>query len=67
MAARFIISTGRDTEVDVLIGAYAFTNEHLKRVFDLAARLASPISHEFEITTTFCFPLVAQRDHTFIR
>jgi hypothetical protein len=31
--------TGRDTEVDVLIGAYAFTSEHLKRVFDLAAMI----------------------------
>jgi hypothetical protein len=30
---------GRDTEVDVLIGAYAFTSEHLKRVFDLAANI----------------------------
>jgi hypothetical protein len=30
---------GRDTEVDVLIGAYAFTGEHLKRVFDLAAKI----------------------------
>jgi len=27
----------RDTKVDVLIGAYAFTSEHLERVFDLAA------------------------------
>ena len=31
--------TGRDTDVDVLIGAFAFTNEHLKRVFDLAAKI----------------------------
>ena len=31
--------TERDTEVDVLIGAYAFTREHLKRVFDLAAKI----------------------------
>ena len=30
---------GRDTEVDVLIGAFAFTNEHVKRVFDLAAKI----------------------------
>ena len=30
---------GTETEVDVLIGAYAFTSEHLKRVFDLAARI----------------------------
>jgi len=30
---------GRDTEVDVLIGAYAFTRGHLKRVFDLAAKI----------------------------
>lgn len=30
---------GRDTEVDVLIGAYSFTREHLKRVFDLAAKI----------------------------
>jgi hypothetical protein len=30
----------RDTEVDVLIGAFAFTNEHLKRVFDLAAMIS---------------------------
>jgi hypothetical protein len=28
----------RETEVDVLIGAYAFTSEHLKRVFELAAK-----------------------------
>ena len=31
--------TARDTEVDVLIGAFAFTREHLKRVFDLAAKI----------------------------
>jgi hypothetical protein len=31
--------TERDTEVDVLIGAYAFTREHLKHVFDLAAKI----------------------------
>jgi len=31
--------TGRDTDVDVLIGAFAFTNLHLKRVFDLAAKI----------------------------
>ncbi|HEY2681197.1 MAG TPA: glycosyltransferase family A protein [Candidatus Udaeobacter sp.] len=31
--------TERDTEVDVLIGAYAFRREHLKRVFDLAAKI----------------------------
>ena len=31
--------TERDTEVDVLIGAYAFTRGHLKRVFDLAAKI----------------------------
>ena len=30
---------GRDTEVDVLIGAYAFTSEHLEGVFDLAAEI----------------------------
>src|SRR5262245_522977 len=30
---------GRDTEVDVLIGAFAFTKEHVKRVFDLAAKI----------------------------
>ena len=30
---------GRKREVDVLIGAYAFTSEHLKRVFDLAANI----------------------------
>lgn len=30
---------GRDTEVDVLIGAYACTSEHLKRAFDLAAKI----------------------------
>jgi len=29
----------RDMEVDVLIGAYAFTREHLKRVFELAAKV----------------------------
>jgi Glycosyl transferase family 64 domain len=29
--------TGQDANTDVLIGAYAFTREHLKRVFDLAA------------------------------
>jgi hypothetical protein len=33
---------GRETEVDVLIGAYAFTSEHLKRVFELAAKLGIP-------------------------
>lgn len=31
--------TGRDTEADVLIGAFAFTREHLKHVFDLAAKI----------------------------
>jgi hypothetical protein len=31
--------TGRDTEVDVLIGAFAFTSEHLQRLFDLAAKI----------------------------
>ena len=31
---------GREMEVDVLIGAYAFTREHLKRVFELAAKLS---------------------------
>ena len=30
---------GRETEVDVLIGAYAFTSEHLKRVFELATKI----------------------------
>src|SRR2546429_607993 len=30
---------GRDAEVDVLIGAYAFTSEHLKRVFEVAAKI----------------------------
>ena len=30
---------GRDAEVDVLIGAYAFTSEQLERVFDLAAKI----------------------------
>ncbi len=30
---------GRDMEVDVLIGAYAFTRVHLKRVFELAAKI----------------------------
>jgi len=30
---------GREMEVDVLIGAYAFTREHLKRVFELAAKV----------------------------
>ena len=30
---------GRETEVDVLIGAYAFTTEHLNRVFELAAKI----------------------------
>ena len=29
----------REMEVDVLIGAYAFTHEHLKRVFELAAKV----------------------------
>jgi hypothetical protein len=29
----------RETDVDVLIGAYAFTSEHLKRVFELAAKI----------------------------
>jgi hypothetical protein len=32
----------RDMEVDVLIGAYAFTREHLKRVFELAAKIGVP-------------------------
>ena len=31
--------SGRDMEVDVLTGVYAFTSEHLRRVFDLAARI----------------------------
>ena len=30
---------GRKTEVDVLIGAYAFTSEHLRRVFEVAAKI----------------------------
>jgi len=30
---------GRETKVDVLIGAYAFTSQHLKRVFELAAKI----------------------------
>ena len=30
---------GRETQVDVLIGAYAFTREHLNCVFDLAANI----------------------------
>jgi hypothetical protein len=30
---------GRETEVDVLIGAYAFTSEHIKRVLELAAKI----------------------------
>jgi hypothetical protein len=30
---------GRETEVDVLIGAYAFTSEHLERVFEVAAKI----------------------------
>ena len=33
---------GRETAVDVLIGAYAFTSEHLKRVFELAAKIGIP-------------------------
>jgi len=31
--------TGVEKEVDVLIGAYAFTSQHLKRVFELAAKI----------------------------
>ena len=31
--------TDVEAEVDVLIGAYAFTSEHLKRVFELAAKI----------------------------
>lgn len=31
--------TGRDMEVDVLTGVYAFTREHLNRVFELAAKI----------------------------
>jgi hypothetical protein len=31
--------SGRDMEVDVLTGVYAFTGEHLRRVFELAARI----------------------------
>jgi hypothetical protein len=38
-ASPFHHVAGRETEVDVLIGAYAFTRKHLKRVFDLAAKL----------------------------
>jgi Glycosyl transferase family 64 domain len=30
---------GRETDVDVLIGAYAFTSEHVNRVFELAAKI----------------------------
>ncbi len=30
---------GKDVEVDVLIGAYAFTRHHLERLFELARRL----------------------------
>ena len=37
--SRFAHVAGRETEVDVLIGAYAFTSEHLKRVFELAGRI----------------------------
>ena len=57
----------RDTEVDVLIGAFAFTNEHLKRVFDLAAMISvSDLSRfrngedillSFSGTTTTIHPL----------
>jgi hypothetical protein len=32
-------SVGREVEVDVLIGAYAFTSEHLTRVFELAVKI----------------------------
>jgi hypothetical protein len=31
--------SGRDMEVDVLTGVYAFTSEHLRHVFELAARI----------------------------
>ena len=31
--------TGQDANTDVLIGAYAFTREHLKRVFELAVMI----------------------------
>jgi hypothetical protein len=37
--SRFPHVAGRETEVDVLIGAYAFTSEHLKRVFELAGKI----------------------------
>jgi hypothetical protein len=38
--------TGQDMEVDVLTGVYAFTSEHLKRVFELAAKIGvSDLSH----------------------
>ncbi|MGC2351823.1 MAG: glycosyltransferase family A protein, partial [Candidatus Udaeobacter sp.] len=30
---------GREADVDVLIGAYAFTSEHLERVFEVAAKI----------------------------
>ena len=30
---------GRETDMDLLIGAYAFASEHLKRVFELAAKI----------------------------
>jgi hypothetical protein len=30
---------GRETDVDVLIGAYAFTSEHLRRVFEVATKV----------------------------
>jgi len=36
---RFPHVAGRETEVDVLIGAYAFTSEHLKCVFELAGKI----------------------------
>src|SRR5207248_3934952 len=35
MISKFI-AVGREADVDVLIGAYAFTTKHLKRVFKLA-------------------------------
>jgi len=37
--SRFHHVAGRETKVDVLIGAYAFTSQHLKRVFELAAKI----------------------------
>jgi hypothetical protein len=38
-ASPFHHVAGRETDVDVLIGAYAFTREHLQRVFDLAGKM----------------------------